>query len=124
LSKFKIEIEVDTDKKEIEITDDAGNKKVLQSIIVTGGDAESKTFYLFGWGSSSDAGWALATGFKSTNDPFYKRVFSHFSEWIATYMGFKKAGNAIDSPEVLRAIEKWEKEDKAKEGKKDLKDWN
>lgn len=118
MSKFKIEVEVDTEAKSIIIKDDAGNEKHLQSVMVTGGDAMSNSFYLFGWGSAADLGWALATGFNSTGDPFYRKVFVHFTEWVTRFMGLKKSYFPIDSPEVLETLEKWESEDEIENKKK------
>lgn len=118
MSKFKVEVEVDTESKTIIVRDDAGNEKYLKSVIVTGGDVASKAFYLFGWGSYADAGWALATGFNSSGDPFYQKVFAHFTEWIATFMGLKSDHKPIDSPSVLETLEKWEAEDMESSKKK------
>lgn len=110
---MKIEIDVEASKKEITIKDDAGNERLVKSVLVCGGDAESGRFYLFGWGSSSDAGWALAHSLRATNDPFYKRVFNHFMQWIAAWLGFNtKDKNIVDPEEVLK---RWEDEDKKNE---------
>ena len=118
MAKFKVEVEVDTESKTIVVKDDAGNEKHLQSIIVTGGSAQFKEFYLFGWGSCADAGWALATGFNSTGDPFYRKVFAHFSQWIAKYMGLDSGHLPIDSPVIAETLEKWESEDMVENKKK------
>ena len=102
---MKIEIDVDSSKEEIIIKDDAGNIRSIKSIIICGGDAESGKFYLFGWGSSADAGWSLAHSIKATDDPFYKRVFDHFFRWI----GLEKERQSDDPEEILK---RWEAEDK------------
>lgn len=118
MSKFTVTVEVDTEKKSIVIKDDAGNEKYVESVIVSGGDAQSNKFYLFGWGSAADLGWALATGFNSTGDPFYRKVFVHFTEWVTRFMGLKKDSIPIESQEILDVIEKWEVEDSKEDKKK------
>lgn len=108
---MKIEIDVDTSKQEIVIKDDAGNERSVKSILIVGGDAASKSFYLFGWGSSADAGWALAHSLRATADPFYKKVFTHFMQWIATWMGFLlHEAEQADAEEILK---RWDEEDKS-----------
>ncbi len=120
LASIKIVIEVDAAKKDICITDDAGNEKHLQSVILCGGDATTREFYLFGWGSASDAAWALANSFRATQDPFYKRVFIHFTQWVVTFMGLAQPKNVVDGEELA---DRWEDEDKEKAEKDKLK-WN
>jgi len=118
---MKISIEVDAGKKDICIIDDAGNEKHLQSVIICGGDATTRKFYLFGWGAASDAAWALATSFRATDDPFYKKVFNHFSQWIATFMGWDNQNkNYVEGDELA---DRWEREDSAQAEKDKLK-WN
>lgn len=121
LASIKIVIEVDAAKKDICITDDAGNEKHLQSVILCGGDATTREFYLFGWGSASDAAWALANSFRATQDPFYKRVFVHFTQWVAQFMGFDtRQKNVVEGDELA---DRWDEEDKEKAEKDKLK-WN
>lgn len=102
---MKIEIDVDTSKKEIVIRDDAGNERFVKSIVVCGGDAISGKFYLLSWGSSADAGWALAHSLKAAEDPFYKRMFDHFFRWLGI-----ENKKPPDNPEEI--LKRWEAEDK------------
>lgn len=102
---MKFEIDVNPSKKEIVIKDDAGNERQVKSIVICGGDAVTGKFYLFGWGSSADIGWALAHSLKAAEDPFYKRVFDHFFRWL----GIGKDRPADNPEEILK---RWEAEDK------------
>lgn len=121
MAAITIKIEVDVAKKDICITDDAGNEKHLQSVIICGGDATTKKFYLFGWGSAADAAWALANSFRATSDPFYKRVFIHFTQWIATFLGLEtRDKNYVEGEELA---DRWEKEFAA-DAEKDKSKWN
>jgi len=121
LAAITIKVEVNDGKKEICITDDAGNEKHLQSVIVCGGDATSREFYLFGWGSASDAAWALANSFRATSDPFYKKVFIHFTQWVAKFLGFEtQQKNYVDGNELAN---RWEKEF-ADAAERDKLKWN
>ena len=116
MGKLIIHIEVDTTAKEIIITDDIGNKRNLQSIVVVGGDYESGDFYLFSQGSASDAGWSIANSYKwsrLTDSPvgvYYQRIFNHFLKWMATFFGWS-TGQQISPKDLL---EKWGAEDMAK----------
>lgn len=115
---MKITIVVDGDT--ITVSDDAGNARELKSIIVTGGDFENQGFYLFGWGSAADAGWALFNGFRWAHSsdyqeaPFYRRVWNHVLRWIATHVGANI--NEVSPAELL---ERWTAEDEDKQEKKD-----
>lgn len=120
MASITIVIKVDAANKDIRITDDAGNEKHLQSVIVCGGDAATEKFYLFGWGSASDAAWALANSFRVSQDPFYKKVFTHFTQWIVTFMGLAQPKNVVDSKELA---DRWDAEDKEK-AEKDKPTWN
>jgi hypothetical protein len=121
LAAITITVEVDAEKKDICIKDDAGNEKHLQSVLLCGGDATSREFYLFGWGSSADAAWALANSFRATQDPFYKRLFINFTQWIATWMGWStQEKNYVDGNELA---DRWEKEFSAS-AEKDKNKWN
>jgi hypothetical protein len=104
---MKIEIDVDPSKKEIVIKDGAGNERYVKSIVICGGDATAGKFYLFGWGSSADGGWALAHSLKATEDPFYKRLFDHFFRWLGINNGMAIVG---EEPEAI--LKRWEAEDK------------
>jgi len=121
LASITITIEVDAAKKDICIKDDAGNEKHLQSVILCGGDATSREFYLFGWGSAADAAWSLANSFRATSDPFYKKVFIHFTQWVAKFLGFDtQQKNYVDGNELA---DRWEKEFEAA-AEKDKNKWN
>jgi hypothetical protein len=114
--KLTITVEVDGDRKEIIVQDDAGNRRRLKSILVTGGGFEEGSIYLFGWGSCADLGWALAEGYRysrqspRTADAFYRRVFAHLTRWIAEFHGWALE-QPVD-PSVL--LDRWEAEDAAK----------
>ncbi len=121
MAAITITIEVDAAKKDICIKDDAGNEKHLQSVILCGGDATTREFYLFGWGSAADAAWALANSFRATHDPFYKKVFVHFSQWVAQFLGIDtRQKNYVDGNELA---DRWESEDVAN-AEKDKTKWN
>lgn len=122
MASITITIEVDATKKDICITDDAGNEKHLQSVILCGGDAISREFYLFGWGSASDAAWALANSFRATSDPFYKRVFVHFTRWVCGFLGVDIDGNKVEA-DGNEVGDRWDKEDKEK-AEIDKMKWN
>jgi hypothetical protein len=114
--KLTITIEVDSDREEIILRDNTGNSRQLKSILVTGGGFEEGAFYLFGWGSCADLGWALANGYRyskqspRTEDKFYLRVFNHMTRWIAQFHGW-----ALEQPMDPRVLlERWEAEDAAK----------
>lgn len=114
--KLTITIEVDSDREEIILRDNTGNCRQLKSILVTGGGFEEGAFYLFGWGSCADLGWALANGYRyskhspRTEDKFYQRVFNHMTRWIAQFHGW-----ALEQPMDPRVLlERWEAEDAAK----------
>jgi hypothetical protein len=114
--KLTITIEVDSNREEIILRDNTGNSRQLKSILVTGGGYEEGAFYLFGWGSCADLGWALANGYRyskqspRTEDKFYQRVFNHMTRWIAQFHGW-----ALDQPMDPRVLlERWEAEDAAK----------
>jgi hypothetical protein len=114
--KLTITIEVDSDREEILLRDNTGNSRQLKSILVTGGGFEEGAFYLFGWGSCADLGWALANGYRyskqspRTEDKFYQRVFNHMTRWIAQFHGW-----ALEQPMDPRVLlERWEAEDAAK----------
>jgi hypothetical protein len=114
--KLTITVDVDSGREEIILRDGTGNSHRLKSILVTGGGVEEGAFYLFGWGSSADLGWALAEGYRysrqspRTEDKFYQRVFSHLTQWIAQFHGW-----ALEQPMDPRVLlERWEAEDAAK----------
>jgi len=114
--KLTITVEVDSDRREIILLDDHGNSHRLKSVLVTGGGFEEGSFYLFGWGSCADLGWALAEGYRYSmqspriEDRFYRRVFAHLTRWIAQFHGW-----ALEQPVDPRALlERWEAEDAAK----------
>jgi len=113
--KLTITVEIDGDRKEIVVRDDAGNRRHLKSVLVTGGGFEEGSLYLFGWGSCADLGWALAEGFRASSlspraaDAFYRRVFAHMARWIAQFHGW-----ALEQPVDPRLLlERWEAEDAA-----------
>jgi hypothetical protein len=114
--RLTITVEVDGNRKEIIVRDDAGNSRHLKSILVTGGSFEEGSLYLFGWGSCADLGWALAEGFRFSSqsprppDAFYQRVFAHLARWIAQFNGW--AFEQPMDPQLL--LERWEAEDVAK----------
>jgi len=110
-----ITVEIDGDRKEIVVRDNAGNIRHLKSVLVTGGGVEEGSLYLFGWGSCADLGWALAKGFRYSSessrstDAFYQRVFAHLTRWIAKFQGW-----ALEQPVDPRLLlERWEAEDAA-----------
>ena len=113
--RLTITVEIDGDRKEIIVRDDAGNSRHLKSVLVTGGGFEEGSLYMFGWGSCADLGWALAEGFRyssqspRTADAFYQRVFAHLARWIAKFHGWAFA-QPVD-PQLL--LERWEAEDAA-----------
>ena len=114
--KLTITVEVDSDRREIILLDDHGNSHRLKSVLVTGGGYEEGSFYLFGWGSCADLGWALAEGYRYSmqspriEDRFYRRVFAHLTRWIAQFHGW-----ALEQPVDPRVLlERWEAEDAAK----------
>jgi hypothetical protein len=113
--KLTITVDVDSDRKEIVVRDDAGNCRCLKSILVTGGGFEERSLYLFGWGSCADLGWALAEGYRYSwesrrpRDTFYRRVFAHLARWIAQFHGWAPEQPA--DPQTL--LERWEAEDAA-----------
>ena len=113
--RLTITVEIDGDRKEIIVRDDAGNSRHLKSVLVTGGGFEEGSLYLFGWGSCADLGWALAEGFRYSiqspraADAFYQRVFAHLARWIARFHGWALA-QPVD-PRLL--LERWEAEDAA-----------
>jgi hypothetical protein len=116
VKKLTITVEVDNDREEIILLDDQGNSHHLKSVLVTGGGFEENSFYLFGWGSCADLGWALAEGYRYSRqsqrieDRFYRRVFAHLTRWIAQFHGW-----ALDQPVDPRVLlERWEAEDSAK----------
>jgi hypothetical protein len=116
VKKLTITVEVDNDREEIILLDDQGNSHHLKSVLVTGGGYEEGSFYLFGWGSCADLGWALAEGYRYSRqsqrieDRFYRRVFAHLTRWIAQFHGW-----ALDQPVDPRVLlERWEAEDSAK----------
>jgi hypothetical protein len=113
--KLTITVEIDGDRKDINVRDDAGNSRHLKSVLVTGGGVEEGSLYLFGWGSCADLGWALAQGLRCASqsprpaDAFYQRVFAHFARWIAQFHGW-----ALEQPVDPRLLlERWEAEDAA-----------
>lgn len=116
MGQLSIQIDIDTGKKEIKIKDNSGNEHNLKGISVVGGDFESGEFYIFAEGSASDVGWALAHGYKwslMSKHPvgkYYKRIYLHFLQWIATFYGWTM-GTEITGNDLL---EKWTKEDIAK----------
>jgi hypothetical protein len=114
-NKLTVTVEIDGDRKEIVVRDSAGNSRRLKSVLVTGGGAEEGSFYLFGWGSCADLGWALAEGFRysgvspRSTDAFYQRVFAHMTRWIAKFHGW-----TLEQPTDPRLLlERWEAEDAA-----------
>lgn len=114
--KLTITIEVDSGREEIILRDGSGNSRHLKSILVTGGGFEEGAFYLFGWGSCADLGWALAEGYRYSRqspraeDKFYQRAFTHMTRWIAQFHGWALE-QSVD-PRVL--LERWEAEDAVK----------
>lgn len=114
--KLTITVEVDCHGEGIVVRDDQGHERQLKSVLVTGGGVEEGTFYLFGWGSSADLGWALAEGYRysllspRTGAKFYSRVFAHLTRWIAQFHGWTLV-QPVD-PRVV--LERWEAEDVAK----------
>jgi hypothetical protein len=116
VKKLTITVDVDDARDEIVIRDDQGNCQRMKSVLVTGGGYEEGSFYLFGWGSCADLGWALAEGYRysmhsrRTEDRYYRRVFAHLTRWIAQFHGWTLA-QPVD-PRVI--LERWEAEDAAK----------
>jgi len=113
--RLTITVEIDGDRKEIIVRDDAGNRRHLKSVLVTGGGFEEGSLYLFGCGSCADLGWALAEGYRYSSqssrptDAFYQRVFAHLARWVAQFHGW-----ALEQPVDPRLLlERWEAEDAA-----------
>lgn len=107
-----ITIDVDPEAGEITVRDDAGNTRTLRSIMLFGGDAARKTFYVFGQGASADAAWAYKQGFVHafrTGDAawrsFYKQCACHIAQAIAPGI-FRREIEAED------LLERWEDEDR------------
>jgi hypothetical protein len=109
--KFIITIEVDPDAQEIVVRDETGKEHPVKSITVFGGDAESGTVYLFGWGASADAAWAYKEGFlfaEESGDASYRSFFKQCACHIAQAIAPGAFRRKVDGEELL---ERWEKED-------------
>jgi hypothetical protein len=120
--KFKVELEIDDDKKTITINDSRENvppKEFKGGIHLVAADGEAKVYYVLSYGASADIGWALAQGI---NDgwhlPFVKRMFYHFTEWVNKFLVNKSAAFDLndqhDMDEMEKIFNKWSSIDKEK----------
>jgi hypothetical protein len=110
--KMTITIDVDPEAGEITVRDDGGNARTLRSIMLFGGDASRKSFYIFGWGASADAAWAYKQGFAHavrTGDAsfrsFYKQCACHIVQLIAPEIFRREV-------EAEKVLDRWEDEDR------------
>jgi hypothetical protein len=120
--KFKVELEIDDDKKTITINDSreaVPPKEFKGGVHLVAADGEAKVYYVLSYGASADIGWGLAQAF---NDgwklPFVKRMFGHFTEWINKFIVHKADGYDLSDVDDLREIErvfgKWTQDDNKK----------
>jgi len=118
--KFKVELEIDDDKKTIAINDSREKvppKEFKGGVHLVAADGEAKVYYVLSYGASADIGWALA---QAINDgwkmPFVKRMFFHFTEWINKFFVHMGDGydleNAGDLKELEKAFGSWHDEKK------------
>lgn len=121
--KFKIELEIDDDKKTINIKDSRENvppKEFKGGVHLVAADGETKVYYVLSYGSSADIGWALA---QAINDgwkmPFVKKLFFHFTEWINKFLVNTDDGYDLNLDEDLNELESildsWDAADKKKD---------
>lgn len=113
--KFKVELEIDDDKKIITIKDsreEVPPKEFKGGVHLVAADGENRVYYVLSYGASADIGWALA---QAINDgwklPFVKRMFYHFTEWINKFIINKSdafdLSNPSDVEEMERVFSKW-----------------
>ena len=108
--KFKVELEIDDDKKTIAINDSREKvppKEFKGGVHLVAADGEAKVYYVLSYGASADIGWALA---QAINDgwkmPFVKRMFFHFTEWINKFFVHMGAGYDLTNVDDLKELEK------------------
>ena len=109
--KLAIRIEVDPVAGEIIVEDDAGNRRLLKSIVMFGGDAERGILYLFGWGASADAAWAYKEGFLHAcecDDAHMKNFYKQCACHIAQCLCPRSFHQEVDAEELA---DLWEAED-------------
>jgi hypothetical protein len=112
--KFKVEIEVDDDNKVVTIVDSRTpneKKEFVGGLHLIATNGEAKNYYALTFGAAADIGWALAQFFNDGwKNPFVKRLFGHFTEWINKFM--TNVGDGYEPEDVEKVLDKWEKEDK------------
>jgi hypothetical protein len=113
--KLTITIVVDPDAREIVVSDDAGNRRAIKSIMIFGGDAESGALYLLGWGASADAAWAFKEGYLRALESgdahyrsFYKQCACHIVQCI-------DPGELKSKVDAAKTLERWSLEDLGRE---------
>lgn len=121
--KFKVELEIDDETKNVTITDgrDATKKEFKGGIHLVAADADTKVYYLLSFGSSADLGWALAQAFNDGwKNQFIRRLFGHFTEWINKFM--VNVGDGYELSDLESVANKWEEEDQTKWAAMDSED--
>ena len=108
--KFKVELEIDDDKKTITINDSREEippKEFKGGVHLVAADGDNKVYYVLSYGASADIGWALA---QAINDgwglPFVKRMFYHFTEWINKFIINKSDAFDLRDPADIEEMEK------------------
>jgi hypothetical protein len=121
--KFKVELEIDDEKKCVTIKDskDSIKKEFSGGVHLVAADGENKVYYLLSVGSSADLGWALAQGFNDGwKNKFIRQLFGHFTQWINKFM--VNAGDGYELSSLESVANRWEEEDQSKWATMDSED--
>lgn len=134
----KIEINLDSDKKEVHIKNDIGLDVVLDNVVIVGGNSADKSLYMFAEGSSENIGESLAGCFKwSRSDKegpkvFFRRIFAFFIKWVAEHLEIPvhlpsdyEPGKFIGEIDAEAILARWDEEDRIRKKKEEDKTtWN
>lgn len=114
MSTHTLTIEIDEQTKQIRVVHN-GESYLLQSLAIFGGDAKNQEVFIKMFGSSADAAWAYAQGYRIAHsaeggpalNSFYKQCAAHICK-IIDPNAFQ---NEITAEE---AVNKWECPDQTK----------
>jgi len=113
MATVKIIIEIDQDTKIVTIKCD-GKEYIFESVALFAGDAVHKEIFIKMFGTSADAAWSYAQGYKMARgkpgtafNSFYKQCAAHICQIIDPNI-FK---NEVDAENLLN---KWECTDQSK----------
>ena len=112
--KHSITIEIDEETKTLKITHN-GQTFELQSLAIFGGDAQNQEIFIKLFGSSADAAWAYAQGFRIANSVEGGKALKNFYKQSAAHICQIIDPNAYENEITANeALNRWECDDQTR----------